>query len=142
MKLAKRLLVLVAAMTMVLGLVACGGGNKFPMEYKTTEARGEGEQVMAVTLNEDGTYVWSFYATESNGSGNKVMELTVEGTYTLEDGTLTLDTAEGEGYYVAGASQTPFTVTKDNPAMYNNTMSMGSWVFALNDDGTFGPVVE
>jgi len=138
MKLAKRLLVVVAAMTMVLGLVACGG-NKFPMEYKTTEARGEGEQVMAVTLQEDGTYVWNFYATESNGSGNKVMELTVEGTYTLEDNVLTLDTAEGEGYYVAGASQTPFEVTKDNPGMYANTMSMGSWVFQLNDDGTFGP---
>ena len=55
MKLAKRLLVLVAAMTMVLGLVACGG-EKFPQEYsyKVEWSQGVRGEVATLTLEEDG----------------------------------------------------------------------------------------
>lgn len=141
MKLMKKLVVLVAAMTMAFGLVACGG-ETWPKEYKISEARGEGEQAMSLTLEEDGTYAWNFYATESNGSGNVVMNVDMTGTYTIDGDTVTLVTAEGEGYYVAGASQTPFTFTMDEPGMYANTMAMGSFVFTVADDGTFAPVVE
>lgn len=141
MKLAKRFLVLVAAMAMVFSLVACGG-ETWPKEYKASQPRGEGEQTMTLTLEEDGTYSWNFFATESNGSGNKVMDVSMTGTYTLDGTTVTLDTADGTGYFVAGTSQTDFTFSKDEPGMYANTDSMGSFVFELGDDGTFGPVVE
>lgn len=141
MKLAKKLLVLVAALTMVFSLTACGG-DTWPKNYKISEPRGEGEQVMTLDLEEDGTYKWTFYATESNGSGNKVMECEMTGTYKLADDTVTLETAEGTGYYTAGASKTEFTFSKDEPGMYGNTMAVGSFVFSVMDDGTFAPVTE
>ena len=74
MKIAKKLLVLVMAMSMVLGLVACGG-DKYPMEYKTVAPRGVGEQGMDLTLQEDGTYVWKFHATDSKDARKMVMEV-------------------------------------------------------------------
>ena len=137
MKLAKRLLVLVAAMAMVFTLTACGGSD-FPKEYKYTEPFGQGEQVMTITLEEDGTYLFAFTATASNGSGDIVMDQSMTGTYTLDGDTLTLDTAEGSGYYTAGSSKTEFTITKDEPGMYVNTTSRGSFVFTIDGD-TFVP---
>lgn len=141
MKMMKKLLVLVAAMTMVLSLTACGG-ESWPKSYSYSEPRGEGEQAATLTLEEDGTCEYVFYATESNGSGNKVMEVVLKGTYTMADNTVTIETVEeGTGYYVAGASQTDFTFTKEDPGMYANTYSAGSFVFTV-DGETFGPVVE
>ena len=140
MKLVKKLVVLVAALTMALGLVACGG-DSFPKTYTFSEPRGEGEQKATLTLNEDGTYVYEFTATNSNGDGGIAMFVEVKGDYTLDGDTVTCDTAEGEGYYTAGASKTEFKVTKDKPDMYKMTYSQGAWVFAVDGD-TFGPVVE
>ena len=56
MKLAKRLLVLVAAMTMVLSLVACGG-EKFPQEYsyKVEWSQGVRGELATLKLEEDGS---------------------------------------------------------------------------------------
>lgn len=138
MKLMKKLSVFVAAMAMVLSLVACGGSD-FPKTYEVAEPRGEGEQKMTLVLNEDNTYEFTFYATESNGSGNKVMDMTMTGTYTLTEDVATLDTAEGAGYYMAGASKTDFTFTKDEPGMYVNTPTLGSFELVLAEDGTFYP---
>lgn len=140
MKLAKRLLVLVAAMAMVFSLTACGG-SKFPQEYTATEARGEGEQTAILTLEEDGTYKFVSYTTESNGSGNEVMHAEMTGTYTLNDNIVTFDTAEGSGYYFAGASQTDFTFSKDEPGMYVNAYNGGSFEYVLDGD-TFYPNAE
>lgn len=36
----------------------------------------------------------------------EIMHVEMTGTYTLNDTVVTLDTAEGSGYYFAGASQT------------------------------------
>ncbi len=140
MKMMKKLLVLVVAMTMVLSLTACGG-DKFPKNYSYSEPRGEGEQVATLTLEEDGTYVYAFYATESNGSGTKVMECTMTGNYTMDAETVTIDTAAGTGYYMAGASKTDFEFDKENPGMYANTYALGSFVFTVEGE-TFAPVVE
>ena len=66
----------------------------------------------------------------------------MKGTYTLADNIVTIETAEGTGYYTAGSERTDFTFDKSNPGMYANTDSLGSFVFVLSDDGTFGPVTE
>lgn len=141
MKLTKKLLVLVVTMTMALGLVACGG-QKFPMEYKTVAPRGVGEQGMDLTLQEDGTYVWKFHATDSKDASKMVMEVEMTGTYELADDIVTIVTADGAGYYTAGSEKTEFTFDKENPGMYANTDALGSFVFVLAKDGTFGPVTE
>lgn len=137
MKLAKRLLVLVAALAMVFSLTACGG-SKFPQEYSITEKRGEGDQVATLTLEEDGTYKFVSYVTESNGSGKTIMNVEMTGTYTLNDNIVTFDTAEGSGYYFAGASQTDFTFTKDEPGMFQNAYNGNSFEYVLDGD-TFYP---
>ena len=141
MKLVKRLLVLVAAMTMVLSLVACGG-DKWPKTYEAEQPRGVGYQKMTLDLNEDGTYKWSFEATDSKDVNTIVMQCTMEGKYTLDGTTVTLDTADGSGYYSVGAEKTEFEVSKDNPGMYNATDSQGKFVFELGEDGSFGPVTD
>ena len=141
MKLVKKLLVAVMAMTMVLGLVACGG-DKYPMVYKTVAPRGVGEQGMEITLNEDGTYAWKFHATDSKDASKMVMEVEMTGTYEKSEDIVTILTADGTGYYTAGTERTDFTFDKENTGMYVNTDALGSFVFILADDGTFGPVTE
>ena len=141
MKIAKKLLVFAMAMSMVLGLVACGG-DKYPMEYKTVAPRGVGEQGMDLTLQEDGTYVWTFHATDSKDASKMVMEVEMTGTYEKAEEIVIIITAEGTGYYTAGTERTDFTFDKENPGMYENTDALGSFVFVLAEDGTFGPVTE
>ena len=86
MKLAKRLLVLVAAMTMVLGLVACGGGEKYPQTYNMVEDPDAGrKQECTLTLNEDGTAVFTYVSTDSKDANKISMDLKVTGKYTKED---------------------------------------------------------
>lgn len=141
MKLVKKLLVLVAALTMVLSLVACGG-DKWPKNYEVSQPRGVGYQKMTLDLNEDGTYKWHFEATDSKDETKIVMDCVMEGSYTLDGTTVTFDTAEGSGYYFAGAERTDFECSKENPGMYTATDSQGKFVFELGEDGSFGPVVD
>lgn len=136
MKLAKRLLVLVAAMTMVLGLVACGG-EKFPQEYKYVvewQMGTRGEEA-TLTLNEDGTYTYTYKATDSKDANKNVMDCTVTGTYTKEDNMVTIEL--GEISCKAMNGDTPIDMSSEMG--YGLTYSQGATTFELDGD-TFIPV--
>lgn len=138
MKLAKRLLVLVAAMTMVLGLVACGG-EKYPQEYKYTVEWSQGVrgEEAILTLNEDGTFTYTYTATDSKDANKTVMDITATGTYEKEDNMVTITLGEVKGHAMNGESK----VDMSSEMGYKLTYSAGATVFELDGD-TFIPVVE
>ena len=135
MKLAKRLLVLVAAMTMVLGLVACGG-EKYPLEYKyeVEWVQGTRGEVATLTLNEDGTFEYTYTATDSKDANKNVMNCKVTGTYTKEDNLVTVEILDGECNAMNG--DTPVDLGKGG---YDLTYSQGATKFEVEGD-TFVPV--
>lgn len=136
MKLAKRLLVLVAAMTMVLGLVACGG-EKYPQTYKYTVdwVMGTRGEEATLTLEEDGTFTYTYKATDSKDANKNVMDCKVTGTYTKEDNTVTVTL--GEITCTAMNGDTPVDLSGETG--YALTYSQGATKFEL-DGETFIPV--
>ena len=135
MKLAKRLLVLVAAMTMVLGLVACGG-EKFPQTYKDVkDPAATREQDATLTLNEDGTFEYTYVAKDSKDTSKVVMDIKATGTYTKEGNTVTITLGEVKGQAMNG--DTPVDMSSETG--YKLTYAQGATVFELDGD-TFIPV--
>ena len=137
MKLAKRLLVLVAAMTMVLSLVACGG-EKFPQnyEYKVEWSQGVRGEVATLTLEEDGSFVYTYTATDSKDANKEVMNCKATGTYTKEDNIVKVTVGEVECTAMNG--DTPITLGESGYAL---SYAQGATEFEIDGD-TFLPIVE
>ena len=137
MKLAKRLLVLVAAMTMVLSLVACGG-EKFPQEYsyKVEWSQGVRGEVATLTLEEDGSFVYTYTATDSKDASKEVMNCKATGTYTKEDNIVTVEVGSVECTAMNG--DTPITLGETG---YSLSYAQGATQFEI-DGETFLPIVE
>lgn len=136
MKMMKKLVVLVAAMTMALGLVACGG-EKFPQEYsyKVEWSEGVRGEVATLTLNEDGTFVYTYTATDSKDANKEVMSCETTGTYTKEEATVTITIGEVKCHAMNG--DTP--IEMNNETGYSLTYAQGATTFELDGD-TFIPV--
>lgn len=132
----KKLVVLVAAMTMALGLVACGG-EKFPQEYsyKVEWSEGVRGEVATLTLNEDGTFVYTYTATDSKDANKEVMSCETTGTYTKEEATVTITIGEVKCHAMNG--DTP--IEMNNETGYSLTYAQGATTFELDGD-TFIPV--
>ena len=137
MKLVKKLLVLAAAMAMTLSLVACGG-EKFPQEYKYTVEWSEGVrgEDATLTLNEDGTFVYTYTATDSKDANKTVMDCKVTGTYEKDGDTVTVTL--GEVTCNAMNGDTPIELGESGWAL---SYAQGATEFTLVGD-SFEPVVE
>ena len=138
MKLTKRLLVLVAAMAMVFSLVACGG-EKFPQTYtyKVDWAQGVRGETATLTLNEDGTAVFTYVSTDSKDANKISMDLKVTGKYTKDGNTVNFTFEKSEGYAMNGDAK--IDCTADQPTWYALTWAQGASVFEVDGD-TFVPV--
>lgn len=138
MKLVKKLVVLVAALTMILGLVACGG-EKYPQvyTYHVDWVMGTRGQDATLTLNEDGTFEYTFHSTDSKDPDKTVMDLTATGTYTKDGNTVKIELGEIKGQ--AMNANTPIDMS--NETGYKLTYAQGSTTFELDGD-TFIPVAE
>lgn len=136
MKLAKRLLVFVAAMTMVLGLVACGG-EKYPQTYtyKVEWSQGVRGENASLVLEEDGTFTYTYTATDSKDANKTVMDITATGTYTKEDNIVKITLGEVTGHAMNGDAE----VDMSSETGYSLTYSQGATTFELDGD-TFIPV--
>ena len=136
MKMMKKLVVLVAAMTMALGLVACGG-EKFPQEYsyKVEWSEGVRGETATLTLNEDGTYVYTYVSTDSKDANREVMNCEVTGTYTKEEATVKITIGEVKCHAMNG--DTP--IEMNNETGYSLTYAQGATTFELDGD-VFIPV--
>lgn len=136
MKLMKKLVVLAAVMATVLGLVACGG-EKYPQTYKYTVAWSEGVrgEESTLTLNEDGTFVYTYKATDSKDANKEVMNCEATGTYTKEDKMVTITLGEVKCHAMNG--DTPVDLSGETG--YALTYSQGATKFEL-DGETFIPV--
>ena len=132
----KKLVVLVAAMTMALGLVACGG-EKFPQEYsyKVEWSEGVRGEVATLTLNEDGSFVYTYTATDSKDANREVLNCEATGTYTKEETTVTITLGEVKCHAMNG--DTP--IEMNNETGYSLTYAQGATTFELDGD-TFIPV--
>lgn len=140
MKLVKKLVVLVAALTMALGLVACGG-ESYPQTYKHTVdwvmgTRGENAEL---TLNEDGTFKYTYTATDSKDANKTVMSLEVTGTYEKDGNTVTVAVENGSGYAMNGDTKMDLTVSADDLTWYKMTYAQGATTFEI-DGEDFVPV--
>jgi len=138
MKLTKRLLVLVAAMAMVFSLVACGG-EKFPQTYTFEKewAQGVRGEKATLTLNEDGTAVFTYVSTDSKDANKISMDLKVTGKYTKDGNTVNFTFEKSEGYAMNGDAK--IDCTADQPTWYALTWAQGASVFEVDGD-TFVPV--
>ena len=136
----KKLVVLVAAMAMVLGLTACGG-EKFPQEYKYTVEWSEGVrgEVATLTLNEDGTCVYTYTATDSKDANKEVMNCRAEATYVKEDNMVTITLGDIKCVAMNGDSKLDLASTE--PTWYALSYAQGATQFTIDGD-TFVPVVE
>ena len=136
MKMMKKLVVLVAAMAMVLGLVACGG-EKFPQEYsyKVEWSEGVRGEVATLTLNEDGSFVYTYTATDSKDANREVLNCEATGTYTKEETTVTITLGEVKCHAMNG--DTPIEMNNDTG--YSLTYAQVATTFELDGD-TFIPV--
>ena len=136
MKMMKKLVVLVAAMAMVLGLVACGG-EKFPQEYsyKVEWSEGVRAEVATLTLNEDGTFVYTYTASDSKDANKEVMNCETTGTYVKEDAMVTITIGEVKCHAMNG--DTP--IEMNNETGYSLTYAQGATTFQIDGD-TFIPV--
>ena len=136
MKLVKKLLVLAAAMAMTLSLVACGG-EKFPQtyEHKVDWVQGTRGEVATLTLNEDGTYKYTYTATDSKDANKEVMNCETTGTYVKEDAMVTITIGEVKCHAMNG--DTP--IEMNNETGYSLTYAQGATTFQLDGD-TFIPV--
>ena len=136
MKMMKKLVVLVAALTMVLSLTACGG-EKYPLvyTYKVEWSEGVRGQDASLTLNEDGTYEYKFHSTDSKDPDKTVMDLTATGTYTRDGDTVTITLDEIKGQ--AMNANTPIDMSSETG--YKLTYAQGCTTFTLEGD-TFIPV--
>lgn len=136
MKLVKKLVVLVAALTMALGLVACGG-EKFPQTYKHTVEWSQGVrgENAVLTLNEDGTFKYTYTATDSKDASKTVMDITATGTYTKDGNTVKIELGEVTGHAMNGESK----VDMSNETGYSLTYSQGATTFEIEGE-TFIPV--
>ena len=135
MKMMKKLLALVVVMTMALGLVACGG-EKFPQEYKyeVEWQQGVRGEVATLTLQEDGTFTYTYTATDSNDAEREVMNCSVSGTYTKEDNKVTITI--GEAVTTAYNGNDPIEMGAEG---YKLTYAQGATTFEV-DGTTFIPV--
>ena len=136
MKMMKKLVVLVAALAMVLGLTACGG-EKFPQEYKYTVEWSEGVrgEVATLTLNEDGTCVYTYTATDSKDANKEVMNCRAEATYVKEDNMVTITLGDIKCVAMNGDQE----IDLSGETGYSLTYSQGATTFEL-DGETFIPV--
>lgn len=137
MKVVKKLLVLVAVLTMALSLVACG--EKYPLvyTYHVDWTQGVRGQDATLTLNEDGTFEYKFHSTDSKDPNKTVMNLTAKGTYTKEGNMVTIELGEIKGE--ALNANTPIDMS--NETGYKLTYAQGATTFELDGD-TFIPIVE
>ena len=137
MKMMKKLAVLVAAMAMVLSLTACGG-EKYPLTYtyKVDWAQGVRGEEAVLTLNEDGTCVYTYVSTDSNDANKISMDLKVTGTYTKEGDIVNFTFEKSEGYAMNGDAK--IDCTADQPTWYALSYSQGATKFLI-DGETFIP---
>ena len=135
MKLVKRFVVLVAALVMTLSLAACGG-EKYPQsyEYKVEWSEGVRGELATLTLEEDGSFTYTYVATDSKDASKEVMNCKVTGTYTREENIVNVTIVDGECTAMNG--DTPVDMGEGGYAL---TYSQGSTKFEL-DGSTFVPV--
>lgn len=146
MKLAKRLLVLVAAMMMVLSLVACGGSNnESGVKLYTMDGKFNSETVNQwrnLYLVDEDTYILQLEVLDSQDATKHTVDFVMKGQYTDNgDGTITLAPGYGNGYAMNGEQQIPCTATDAEwNAMFEAMFGVnGATTFTLNDDGTYVP---
>ena len=140
MKLVKRLLVLVAAMAMTLSLAACGG-EKYPLvyTYEVQWQQGVRGEKAVLTLNEDGTAIYTYVATDTKDANKTSMDLKVTGKYTKEGNTVTFTFEKSEGYAMNGDAK--IDCTADQPTWYALSYAQGAKEFTIEGD-LFVPVIE
>lgn len=146
MKLAKRLLVLVAAMMMVFGLVACGGGSdEAGVKVYTMDGKFNSETVNQwrnLYIVDEETYILELEVLNSQDATKHTVEFVMRGYYTDNgDGTITLEPGYGNGYAMNGEQMIPCTATADEwNGMFEAMFGVnGATTFTLNDDGTYLP---
>ncbi len=135
MKMMKKLIVLVAAMAMVLSLTACGG-DKYPLEYtyKVEWSQGVRGELATLTLNEDGTFKYTYTATDSKDANSIVMDITATGTYVKDGDTVTITLGEVVGKAMNNGTE----IDMSSEMGYKLTYAQGATTFLLDGD-TFIP---
>lgn len=137
MKLVKKLLVLVAAMAMTLSLVACGG-ETYPQtyEYKVDWVQGTRGEVATLTLNEDGSFEYTYTATDTKDANKEVMNCKATGTYEKDGDTVKVTLGEVKCNAMNG--ETPIELGESGWAL---SYAQGATEFTLVGN-SFEPVVE
>lgn len=148
MKLGRRCAVVIVAMMMVFGLVACGGNtgtNDQEMKVYTMDGKFNSETVNQwrnLYLVDEDTYILELEVLNSKDATMHTVEFVMRGSYIDNgDDTITLQPGFGNGYAMDGEIKVPCTVSDDEwNGMFETMFGVnGATTFVLNEDGTYQP---
>lgn len=146
MKLAKRLLVFVAAIMLIFGLSACGNSNEESgVAVYTMDGSFNSEEVNRwrnLYLVDEDTYILELEVLDSQDFTKHTIEYVMRGSYIDNgDGTITLQPGYGNGYAMDDDKKIPCITTEDEwSEMFEIMFGVnGATTFTLNEDGTYTP---
>lgn len=146
MKLLKKLLILVTAMMMVFGLVACGdSSDESGVTVYTMDGTFNSETVNQwrnLYLVDEDTYILELEVLNSQDASKHTVDFVMKGQYIDNgDGTITLQPGYGNGYAMNGEQKLPCIATDEEwNVMFEAMFGVnGATTFTLNDDGTYVP---
>lgn len=150
MKLARKNVIMIFVIVMMLGLTACGNGSDDAASIRTYTMNGKfnsdvENQFRTIYLVDEDTYILTIEVMHSQDATKHTVDFVMKGTYTDNgNGTITLDPGYGNGYAMNGDAVIPCTNTSAEwDAMVSAIFSVGGATsFTLNDDGTFSPTIN
>lgn len=145
MKIARKSLVLIMAVMMLFGLMACGNETTEPQVTKyTMDGKFNSEEAnwrRNLYLVDEDTYILEIEVLDSQDASKRTVEFVMRGAYTLDGNTITLTLGDGNGYVMNGSDKIACTTGSGNwENVFNAIMGVnGATSFTLKDDGTYVP---
>lgn len=145
MKLVKKSIVLVLAVMMLFGLMACGNeSSEVQVKKYTMDGKFNSEEVnwwRNLYLVDEDTYILEIEVLDSQDSSRNTVEFVMRGSYTLDGDKLTLSMGDGNGYVMNGKDKLACTTGNEGWERVFNAMFgvNGATTFTLKEDGTYIP---
>lgn len=145
MKIVRKRLVLIMAVVMLFGLMACGNETtESEIKKYTMDGKFNSEEVnwwRNLYLVDEDTYILEIEVLDSQDVTKHTVEFVMRGDYTLDGDKITLTMGDGNGYVMNGKDKIACTTGNEGWERVFEAIlgvkSAGS--FTLKEDGTFVP---
>lgn len=145
MKIVRKSLVLILAVMMLFGLMACGNETtETQIKKYTMDGKFNSEEVnwwRNLYLVDEDTYILEIEVFDSQDETKHTVEFVMRGEYTLDGDKITLSIGDGNGYVMNGKDKIACTTGNEGwERVFETILGVkGVQSFTLKDDGTFVP---